>query len=96
MSDSAKTVHRPEIVSLPLPNRARRDSSSILIFRRAAWWSREGPGAGGANGIHTEVRDLPVTDDNQFAILPADFDDGLYFRYRMDGGDRLAGNFIFY
>ncbi len=31
---------------------------------------------GGADGIHAEVRHHAVADNNQFAVLPADLDDG--------------------
>jgi hypothetical protein len=55
----------------------------------------EAAGAGGTDGIHTEVSDYAISDDDNLAILPSNLNDGLHFRMVEKSGCRMTGDLIF-
>jgi hypothetical protein len=55
---------------------------------------QETPGAGGANSIHAKIGHDSVADDNDFTVLPANFDDCPDIREVMCGGYGVGGYFV--
>ena len=51
-------------------------------------------GARRADRVHAKVGDDTAPDDNNLAVLPADFDNGLDVGNMVEGGHRLAGNLV--
>src|SRR4030042_474631 len=58
-----------------------------LVVEKAA-------GASGAHRIHGEIRHHAIADDNELAVLPADFNDRPHLRDSLNSRQSLAGNFI--
>src|SRR3989304_3206975 len=57
---------------------------------------QKAPGAGGADGIHAEVRDHPIPEDDNLAVLAADFNDGLNVGDKMEGPNGMGCYLVLY
>ena len=54
----------------------------------------EGPRARGAEGVHGVIGDDALLQEDDFGVLPADFNDGADARVPQKGAPRVGGDFI--
>ena len=56
---------------------------------------KETAGTGSAYGVHAEIGDYSVADNNDFTVLPADFEYRPDIGEEVGGGDGMGGYLIF-